>query len=224
MNTVAPSTSSSRPSPAGAVIILAAGASTRLGRPKQLLPFRGRSLLRHAAETALASSCRPVVVVLGAFADRLGRELSGLPVTIAMNPQWQEGISSSIRAGLKALPPERTGPDAVLIMLCDQPLVPAQFLDRLLAVHQSSGSGIVAAEYGGQPGVPALFSRDYFAELAALCGSGGAKPIIVKHAKLSRRIPLPEAALDIDCQEDVASLGRLPDASWPDGLENGRGG
>ncbi len=211
MNTVAPITSSSRPNAAGALMILAAGASTRLGRPKQLLPFRGRSLLRHAAETALASSCRPVVVVLGAFADMLSRELSGLPVTIAVNPQWQEGISSSIRAGLKALPPEGAGPDAVLIMLCDQPHVPAQFLDRLVAVHQSSGSGIVAAEYGGQPGVPALFSRDYFAELAALRGSGGAKPIIVKHAKLSRRIPLPEAALDIDRQEDLARLGPLAD-------------
>jgi len=113
-----------------------------LGQPKQLLSFRGRSLLRHAAETALASVCRPVVVVLGAFAERLNGELSGLPVTVAMNLQWAEGMSSSIRAGLKALAAESAGPNAVVIMLCDQPLVSAQFLNRLVAVHQSSGKGI----------------------------------------------------------------------------------
>jgi molybdenum cofactor cytidylyltransferase len=197
-------------------MILAAGASTRLGRPKQLLAFRGRTLLRHAAETARASLCRPVVVVLGAFAERLNRELAGLPVTVAMNPQWNEGMSSSIRAGLKALAPEREGPDAVVIMLCDQPLVSAQFLDRLVAVRQTSGKGIVAAEYGGEAGVPALFSRAYFPELAALSGCRGAKPVIARHAKYTERIPLPEAALDIDRQEDVQRLYPGAGASLPD--------
>ena len=224
MNTLAPNLLHSRGDAASALMILAAGASTRLGRPKQLLPFRGRSLLRHAAETALASSCRPVVVVLGAFAGRLIRELSGLPVIVAMNLQWKEGLSSSIRAGLKALAPEGPGPKSVLIMLCDQPLISAQFLDRLVALHQSSGSGIVAAEYGGEGGVPALFSRAYYSELAALRGSRGAKPVIVKYAKHSERIPLPEAAIDIDRQEDILSLRRLAGAFLPDAVENGRGG
>jgi len=223
VNSVAPNLLDSRGCPASALMILAAGASTRLGRPKQLLPFRGRSLLRHAAETALASSCRPVVVVLGAFAGRLSGELSGLPVTVALNPQWNEGLSSSIRAGLKALPPEGAGPNALLIMLCDQPLISAQFLDRLVAVHLSGGSGIVAAEYGGEGGVPALFSRAYFPELAALRGSRGAKPIIVKYAKHAQRIPLPEAALDIDRQEDIECLGRLAGASVSDAVENSHG-
>ncbi len=224
MNSVAPNLFTSRGGAASALMILAAGASTRLGRPKQLLPFRGRSLLRHAAETALASSCRPVVVVLGALADRLKGELRGLPVTVAINPQWNEGISSSIRAGLKALAPEGAGPNAVLIMLCDQPLISAQFLDRLVAVHQSSGSGIVAAEYEGGAGVPALFSRAYYSELAALSGNRGAKPVIVKHAKHAERIPLPEAAMDIDRPEDIQRLGRLAGASLPDAVANGQGG
>jgi molybdenum cofactor cytidylyltransferase len=208
MNAVNHNSARSARKPESALMILAAGASTRLGRPKQLLPFRGRSLLRHAAETALASVCRPVVVVLGAFAERLHGELSGLAVTVAINPRWQEGMSSSIRAGLKALAPKGAGPKAVLIMLCDQPLVSAQFLDRLVAVHQSSGRGIIAAEYGGQAGVPALFSRAYYAELAALRGSRGAKPVIVKYAKDAERIPLPEAALDIDREKDIQQLGR----------------
>jgi len=205
-------------------MILAAGASTRLGRPKQLLPFRGRTLLRHAAETALASLCRPVVVVLGAFAERLNLELAGLPVTVAMNPQWNEGMSSSIRAGLKALAPDRDGPDAVVIMLCDQPLISAQFLDRLVAVRQTSGKGIVAAEYGGEAGVPALFSRAYFPELAALSGSRGAKPVIARHANDAERIPLPEAALDIDRQEDVQRLCAGAGESLPEAGEDGGGG
>ena len=206
MSAAAPNLPGSGPKAACAVMILAAGASARLGQPKQLLPFRGRSRLRHAAETALATSCRPVIVVLGALADKLRGELSGLPVTVAVNPQWSEGMSSTIRAGLKAFPPEGAGPDAVLIMLCDQPLIPAQFLERMVAVHQSSGAGIVAAKYGGQAGVPALFSRAYFSELAALSGSGGARQIIVKHTNETRRIPLPEAALDIDRPEDLKRL------------------
>ncbi len=274
MNAAAPNSSISRGGAASALMILAAGASTRLGQPKQLLPFRGRSLLRHAAETALASVCRPVVVVLGAFAERLRHELNGLPVQVAMNLQWKEGMSSSIRAGLKALAPEReapehsdllaapelprasspspphtcrgkgrgeeasarsmptrmpdgswaAGPEAVVIMLCDQPLISAQFLDRLVAVHQSGGKGIVAAEYGGEGGVPALFSRAYFPELAALRGSRGAKPVIFKNAKHAERIPLPEAVMDVDRREDLQVLGRLAGAFLPDAGENGNDG
>ena len=196
-------------------MILAAGGSTRLGQPKQLVPFRGRSLLRHAAETALGCVCRPVVVVLGALADRLEGELSGLAVAVATNRQWQEGLGSSIRAGLNALAPGTGGPEAVVIMLCDQPMITARFLDQLVRVHQSSGRGIVAAEYGGGAGVPALFSRAYYAELAALRGSLGAKPIIVKHAKDSVRIPLPEAAFDLDHPEDFARLGSFSGATSP---------
>ncbi|MGD0412845.1 MAG: nucleotidyltransferase family protein [Verrucomicrobiota bacterium] len=209
---------------ASALMILAAGASARLRQPKQLLPFRGRSLLRHAAETALASVCRPVVVVLGAYAERLHGELSGLPVTVAMNPQWTEGMSSSIRAGLKALAPGSAGPNAVIIMLCDQPLISAQFLDRLVAVHQSSGKGIVAAAYGGEGGAPALFSRAYYPELAALRGSRGAKAVIVRHAKDAERIALPEAGMDVDRREDLPRLGRLAGASVFEAGENGHGG
>ena len=221
MNTSAPNPLLSGAGAASALMILAAGASTRLGRPKQLLPFRGLSLLRHAAETALASVCRPVVVVLGALAERLNQELSGLPVTVAINLQWNEGLSASIRAGLTALAPERTGPDSVVIMLCDQPLISAQFLDRLVAVHHSSGRGIVASEYGGEAGVPALFSRTYFPELAALRGSRGAQPLIVKYAKDAERIPLPEAAIDIDEHADIQRLVRLAGGSLPESGENG---
>lgn len=216
MNTAAANPWISRGGAASGLMILAAGSSSRLGQPKQLLPFRGRSLLRHAAETALASVCRPVVVVLGAFAERLTGELSGLPVTVAVNRQWTEGMSSSIRAGLKALGVESAGPNAVIIMLCDQPLVSARFLDRLVAVHQASGRGIVAAEYAGEGGVPALFSRAYYGELAALRGSRGAQALIVRYAKEGARIALPEAARDVDRLEDMLLLGRPAGAALPE--------
>jgi len=193
------------------LLILAAGASTRLGQPKQLLPFRGRSLLRHAAETALASVCRPVVVVLGAFADRLLTELRELPVTVALNPTWAEGMASSIRTGLRVAS-EPSEPDAVVIMLCDQPLVTATMLNQLVNVHRSKACGIVASEYEGTLGVPALFNRKYFPELGWLEGDQGARKIIVKYKHDAARISMPEAAFDVDRLEEAARLeefGRL---------------
>jgi len=189
-----------------ALIILAAGASTRLGQPKQLLPFRGRSLLRHATETALASACRPVVVVLGASAERLQTELNGLAVTVAQNPSCAEGIASSIRTGLKAAALESPGPDSVVIMLCDQPLITASMLDQLVKVHHSEARGIVASEYAGILGVPALFSRRYYRELSLLEGDQGARRIIVEHENDLARVSSPEAAVDVDRLEDVARL------------------
>jgi molybdenum cofactor cytidylyltransferase len=153
------------------------------------------------------------VAVLGASADRISEELNGLPVTLALNAHWNEGIGSSIRAGLAALAP--APPGAVVIMLCDQPLVPAQFLDRLVAVHLSTGKGIVAAEYGDGVGVPALFDRAYFPDLAALRGSQGAKPLLFKYASHLARIPLPEAAFDVDREEDMRRLEPLNGGCWP---------
>jgi molybdenum cofactor cytidylyltransferase len=193
------------------LIILAAGASTRLGRPKQLVPFAGRSLLRHGAATALASVCRPVAVVLGAQADRLETELTGLSVTIVKNSKWETGISSSIHAGLAAM--TLRGGDggagdvnSIVIMLCDQPLVSSGLLDRLVEVQGLTGRGIVAAEYGGTVGVPALFGRQYFAELAALTGDRGAKGIMARHAADVERVPFPQGSLDIDTEEDCQRL------------------
>jgi molybdenum cofactor cytidylyltransferase len=100
-------------------------------------------------------------------------------------------------------------PGAVVIMLCDQPLVTAAFLDRLATIHQSGRHGIVAAEYGGSGGVPALFDRALFPELMALRGAEGAKPIIVRYAKDARWIPFPEAAIDIDSEDDVQRLANV---------------
>jgi molybdenum cofactor cytidylyltransferase len=191
-----------------ALILLAAGASTRLGQPKQLLPFRGRSLLRHAAETALATVCRPVVVVLGACAERLQTELAGLPVVVAVNPSWGEGMASSLRRGLKTAS-QPSEPDALVIMLCDQPLITSAMLNQLVTTHHSENRGIVASEYGDAVGVPALFSRQYFSKLRLLKGDQGARGTIVNHKHDLARISLPEAAFDVDQLEEAAGLGGM---------------
>lgn len=189
------------------LIILAAGASTRLGTPKQLLPYEGKSLLRHAAETALASSCRPLVVVLGSNPAPLRLELEGLPVHCVENPDWEQGMGSSIRAGMKALlaasGPER---EAALFMLCDQPHVSAALIDALIAAYRQTVSPLVASEYGGTLGVPALFDRSLFSELSLLNGAEGAKQILQRHRAQAIGIPFPKGTVDIDTPEDYLRL------------------
>lgn len=194
--------------PSVAIILLAAGASTRMGRPKLLLKYGSRNFLRHAAEMASASVCRPILVVFGAYANQLQSEIDDLPVQQVMNERWADGMGSSIRAGLEALEHcDREGiSKAVVLMLCDQPCVTAAVINHLVRVFRSSSKGIVASEYGGTVGVPALFAREYFAALGALSGSAGAKQIIAAHASEVMRVPFPQGATDVDTPEDYLHL------------------
>jgi xanthine/CO dehydrogenase XdhC/CoxF family maturation factor/CTP:molybdopterin cytidylyltransferase MocA len=194
--------------PSVAIIILAAGASTRMGRPKQLLTYGGRTFLRNAAEMAVASGCRPIIAVLGAYEDQLQREIGGLPVQSVVNERWAEGLGSSIRVGVEALEHgDREGAaEAVVLMLCDQPFVTDVVINNLVTAYRSSGKGIIASEYGGTMGVPALFGREYFAKLAALGGAAGAQQIIAAHASDIVRVPFPNGTTDIDTPEDYLGL------------------
>ncbi|WP_017721223.1 nucleotidyltransferase family protein [Kamptonema formosum] len=188
------------------LVLLAAGASTRMGTPKQLLLYQGRSLLRHSAEVAVASKCRPVAVVLGASAGLLRNEVRHLSVRVVENEQWAEGISSSIRRGIEALNAGPTELEAVVIMLCDQPFVSAESINKLVDTYSLSGQPIVASEYAGTLGVPALFSRRLFSELASLSGDRGAKDIIRNYSQYVACIPFSEGATDIDTLEDFERL------------------
>jgi molybdenum cofactor cytidylyltransferase len=181
-------------------VLLAAGGSSRMGVAKQLLPYRGRSLLRHAAETAVASPCRPVVVVLGAGADRAEEELAGLPVAVVRNPSWSGGIGTSIRAGIAAL----CDAEAALILLGDQPLVGPEALLALLERFGEGGSDLVASEYAGTLGVPALFARVWFPRLLGLADDEGAKRVILAAGAAVARVPCPAGALDVDTPGDYA--------------------
>ncbi len=191
------------------LILLAAGESRRMGSPKQLLPFRGRSLLRHAAETALASRCRPVIVVLGAHGDRLREEIGDLPLTAVENPCWVEGMGSSIRTGVAALEAISENVEAAVLMLCDQPLISPQILNDLIATYNKAKPLAVASEYGGTLGVPALFSRTLFPELKSLESATGAKQVLKRHLKDVFSLAVPAGALDVDTPEAYAALAGL---------------
>lgn len=189
-------------------MLLAAGASTRMGvaaTPKQLLIYEGQTLIRRAAETALASVCSPVVVVLGANAVRVGAELE-LPVIVTRNREWETGMGSSIRTGVEAVLATDADVDAIVVQLCDQPFVTAELLDTLIERHRETGKTIVGTEYRGTRGVPALFARELFAELRALSGHEGARQIIRNHPDDTAVVPFVGAAIDIDTPQDYDAL------------------
>jgi|SRR4028119_2472151 molybdenum cofactor cytidylyltransferase len=188
------------------LIILAAGASTRMGTPKQLLLYRGRSFVHYITEVAIASVCQPIAVVLGANAEQIKPEISQLPVQIVENQQWAEGMSSSIRVGLEAVLAGNQNIEAVAIALCDQPFVSSRTLDRIVEGFHLTSKPIVASEYAGTLGVPVLFSRPLFSKLMDLKNTEGAKQLIKKHIHEVCSVPFPEGAIDIDTPEDYEQL------------------
>ncbi len=191
-------------------IILAAGNSSRLnGETKQLLEFQGKTFLRRSAEIALAANFHStIVVVLGANSENMRKEIEDLPVRIVVNENWATGMSSSIKTGLAELLKEENL-EAVVITLCDQPLVTTETLNNLCEVFAQAGKPIAACEYENTVGVPALFSSEVFDELTNLHESDGAKKIIEKYEGKTALVAAPEAALDVDTLEDYEKLKRL---------------
>lgn len=188
------------------VAILAAGASTRMGTPKQLLEIGGQPLLIRAVEAALASAAWPVVVVLGAQAEKIRPILAPFPVLVTENPAWSEGMAASIRAGVTTLQQFSRRLDAALIALCDQPAFSAATIAQLVAAQRTSGRSIVAARYAGRHGAPALFLREHFPTLTALTGEEGARALLNDQPDLVTSVELPELALDLDTPADVAAI------------------
>lgn len=187
-----------------AAVVLAAGAATRMGRLKQLLPYRGRTLVAHAVEQAIEAEFLPVTVVTGAASEEVQAAVRTLSVKIVFNDAWQSGMGASIVAGMRHL--QSRSPSAVAILLADQPLVAAYHLKEMSRLLQNGSAKIVAAEYNGTLGVPALFRREMFQQLLSLPPEAGAR-LLLRHESLHiTAYPLPEAALDIDTPEDFAAL------------------
>lgn len=189
------------------LILLAAGASVRLGNsPKQLLDFHGKTLIRHSAETALAVGCDYTVAVLGANAELIKKEIEDLHVEIIVNEDWENGMSSSIKSGLKHLLNVAPHLSAVCLYLCDQPLITSDILKNLLKVFHRTNNKIIASKYEETFGVPALFEKSLFDELLNLNNQTGAKKLIEKYKSDSGFIHIPEAAFDVDTMEDYERL------------------
>src|SRR5512140_2464448 len=192
--------------PRAGVIVLAAGASTRMGRPKQLLPFKGTTLLGHAAGTALAARIGPVLVVLGDQAGVMRDALAGLEVDTVVNHEWAEGMSTSVRAGVAAAERKWPGMRALVLMTCDQPLVPPALLRELAESVITSTKRIAACAYGGSAGVPAAFQRRLFPDLLKLTGDRGARVLILTRADDVRTFPCPGADVDIDTEAEYSRV------------------
>lgn len=190
-----------------AVILLAAGASRRMGRAKQLLEYRGEPMIVRLARLALGLPTRPVVVVLGAAAERITAAADlGPEVEMVFNPDWEAGMSTSVRAGLRRALDLDPALDAALFLVVDQPFVDAALLQRLLDTFRAGKAPIVAARYGDRPGVPALFDRALFPELERLLGDRGARPLFEKYRASLHTVAFPRGRFDLDTPEDYEKL------------------
>jgi CTP:molybdopterin cytidylyltransferase MocA len=184
-------------------IVLAAGASTRFGSPKQLVRIAGRPLLHTAVTRASEVTGSALIVVLGSGAAQLGALLKHSPGSIVVNQDWREGLASSIRAGIARLPLTCGG---AMLLLADQPAVSADDLRRLAGTWRKQPQYIAAALYSGTIGVPAIFPRTLFRELAQLRGDVGARALLRRNADRVVRVSMPSAAVDLDTPEDLLAI------------------
>jgi CTP:molybdopterin cytidylyltransferase MocA len=186
--------------PAIGAAVLAAGASRRLGQPKQLVTVEGQELVRRMAEVALQSGCRPVAVVLGAHGAEVGAAVARVPVVCLWNSEWAEGMGSSVRSAAQwAMGAEL---DALVLVLVDQLRLSSGHLDALLAASDQGGR-IAASAYQGVLGVPAIFPRRFFPALQALKGDSGARQLL-RDNPLIAAVSWPDGVYDLDRTTDLA--------------------
>jgi molybdenum cofactor cytidylyltransferase len=185
-----------------AAVVLAAGQASRFGAPKQLALWQSKSLLAHVVDAALASRAARVIVVLGAHADACREALAGRPVEIIFNPDWAAGQSTSVKAGLAALPGHIS---AALFPLADQPFVTAADIDAVISTYQRTLAPIVWPEYEGQRGNPVLFDRRLFPEMMQVTGDTGARPVLQAHRAEAERVVVANAGVlrDVDTPGDL---------------------
>lgn len=190
-----------------AAVVLAAGGSARMGRPKQLIYHDGEPLIARAARSAIDAGAEPVIVVLGANAAEIQPVIPRLAgIRTIVNPEWETGLASSLAAGLRAAVGDEAC-DGVLVTLADQPLVTGEMLRTLIRAFHA-GARIVASGYEGVPGVPALFGREHVSELMELTGDTGAGPWLRSRSPEVTIVPLEGAALDLDTPADAARLAQ----------------
>lgn len=188
------------------IVLLAAGMSNRLGRPKQLLTYQGDYLLNHAIKVAEKIKEAVTVVIIGAEAESLLNEIKDFNVKVVVNQQFREGMASSIRCGVQYIQHHYNEIENIIMMVCDQPYVNTAHLLKLIACHRSTEAKIVASTYNERKGVPALFNKQVFPELLTLEGDVGAKELIKKYDSEAATVFLPLGEIDIDTEENYKGL------------------
>ncbi len=184
------------------IIILAAGTSSRLGRPKQLLLFNGKALLQHAIDVSIASGIGPVFVVLGYHSDIIRSKVDFSAADILQNDDYKEGMSSSIRIGINHVQQSIPETKGALILLCDQPGISSELLEKMAQKFNRTRKNIVACSYSDVVGVPVIFHHSFFYSLMGLHGDIGARKVILSNLDYVTIISFPEGAVDIDTEKD----------------------
>jgi molybdenum cofactor cytidylyltransferase len=190
------------------IIILAAGGSSRMGQPKQLLKIQGQSLIRKTVLTALSVEGKPIVVVLGNAVEEIRKEIADFDIAIVHNQDWEKGMAGSLRAGAQEMMLSAPHLKAVLILLCDQPFLHVNYLKKLYQEFINSGRQAIASEYGGVKGVPAIFDFHLLERFNNSVGDFGARHLIRELEKERELAVLsfPEGAMDLDTPEDYAGF------------------
>ncbi len=187
-------------------IVLAAGSSTRMGRSKQLLKIASETLIRRTVKTAIDSGANETLVVLGADSEQIKNELSDLSVYTVTNPEFEKGMGSSLKCGVRYVMKKNSDAEAVMILVSDQPLLNSFYLKKIIEEYLKTKSPIVASFYSERYGVPALFNKSMFGKLLAIEDQHGAKKCIEQNSTLVKSIDFPEGAVDLDTPGDFENF------------------
>jgi molybdenum cofactor cytidylyltransferase len=192
-----------------AAIILAAGSSSRLGQPKQLLSIDGKSLIARAADTALQAGCQPVIVVTGSGHDAILTELNQFPVKIVLNTNWSLGIGSSLRAAMAELLNSHPDITGTVILVCDQPLLTPAVLQSLIQSWAHSGQPMAACRYANTLGPPCCFAREKFPAISHINNSYGAKHLLLTQVDKVSPFDWPDGRIDLDTPHDLRDFSQI---------------
>jgi len=188
------------------IIILAAGSSSRLGRSKQLLDYKGKTLLQNVINEALETNCQSVIVVLGANAEEIASQHQNDQVNLVINESWENGIASSIVAGLLTMVKNNSEIESIIIAVADQVFIKMNNFNNLIEKQKETGKNIIASTYAETIGTPVLFKKDYFEALLSLTGEEGAKKILKQYSQDVETVVFEHGEIDIDTETDYNNL------------------
>jgi molybdenum cofactor cytidylyltransferase len=186
------------------IIILAAGNSSRMGEPKQLMMYKSKTFLQHIIGEAKNANLEPVICVTGYQSELIAKNITGMGISIVYNEDWREGMGSGISAGIKQV--LLSDVDSVILAVSDQPHVSSDLFGTMKELKNQSGKGIVASSYAGTLGTPVLFGKNYFGHLKSLRGNQGAKNIVKLNMPDVCSVEFEKGNIDIDTKEDYENL------------------